>query len=147
MVMALSRRARASFGARVELVREWVAMFCWRAARVADLLVGSMMNLLEVMSTVPAVMVRLASLALAAKVAVPEELVKVAPGDQDWGPDWVKVAVLVMEVVTERLPPLVKVPLLVKVLKRNWSPGPPVMEPPGRVMALDWKMLVAGSEM
>ena len=78
---------------------------------------------------------------------VPAVLVKVAPGDQDWAPDWLNVAVLVMLEETERLPPLVKVPLLVKVLKMYTSPVEPVMEPPGMVVALAWKMLVAGSEM
>src|SRR5438270_364446 len=37
--------------------------------------------------------------------------------------------------------------LLVKVLKRKASPVAPDMRPPGRVVALAWKMLVEGSEM
>ena len=55
------------------------------------------------------------------KVAVPAVLVKVVLGDQDCGPDWVKVAALVTGAEDWRNPALVKVPLLVMfpLEKRN----------------------------
>src|SRR5262245_50022123 len=108
-------------------------MFCWRAARVADLLArGSMMNLEVVRSTVPAVMVRLASLALEAKVARPAVLVKVAVGDQFCGPVWVKLPELVMFSEVSRRPPLVKVPALLNEappVRKKRSPLPPETRP------------------
>ena len=104
------------------------------------------MNLLEVISTVPAVMERPASLALDWKVARPAVLVKVEEEDQFWGPDWVKVPELVMLPSALRVPPLVKVPELVKAPPGEMvktSPGPPDMVP---ALLREEKMLTEGSE-
>src|SRR5450631_4294000 len=46
------------------------------------------------------------------KLAVPPLLVKLGPEDQDWGPDWEKVPVLVEASAETRVPPFMKVPLL-----------------------------------
>src|SRR5947208_4078173 len=95
---------------------------------------GWMTNLLVVRSTVPPVMVRAASLALEAKVARPAVLVKVAEGDQDWGPLWVKLPELVVFSADWRRPPLVKLPALLKAKpesRKKRSPGPPETEPVG----------------